>query len=222
MADGSGDRLRGSYAKSDVTRQAVLTAALSEFGLKGFSGATTRAIADSAGVALPAIAYHFGNKEGLYLACAREIVAAYQASALSLMSDAAHLFQSGQPSPQQCRTLLSDTLKMVLRLFLDSKTGEAQADFAMRELRDRGPAFDILYDRLWQPGVEVVAQLICAIRTTQTVTQSDRADALLLISSLLAFGTGRDVSLRILGLEQGQSQTFDVLDKAIERAVTGL
>ncbi len=222
MADGSGELPRSGYAKSGVTRQAILTAALSEFGLKGFGGATTRAIADAAGVALPAIAYHFGNKEGLYRACAQDIVAAYQASAISLMSGAAHLFQSGQPSPQQCRTLLSDTLKMVLRLFLDSKTGEAQADFAMRELRDRGPAFDILHDRLWQPGVEVVAQLICAIRNTRTVSQSDRADALMLISSLLAFGTGRDVSLRILGLEPGQSHTFDILDTAIERAVAGL
>jgi TetR/AcrR family transcriptional regulator len=52
----------------DRTRAALLDAALEEFAAKGFAGARVRDIADRAGVSKDLIAYHFGSKDGLYLA----------------------------------------------------------------------------------------------------------------------------------------------------------
>lgn len=52
----------------DRTRAALLDAALEEFAAKGFSGARVRDIAQRAGVSKDLIAYHFGGKDGLYLA----------------------------------------------------------------------------------------------------------------------------------------------------------
>jgi AcrR family transcriptional regulator len=52
----------------DRTRAALLNAALEEFAAKGFAGARVRDIAERAGVSKDLIAYHFGGKEGLYLA----------------------------------------------------------------------------------------------------------------------------------------------------------
>lgn len=51
-----------------MTRTAVLTAALEEFGERGFDGATVRRIAGRAGVDAAMIAHHFGSKQQLYLA----------------------------------------------------------------------------------------------------------------------------------------------------------
>src|SRR5450432_679995 len=53
----------------------LIEAAIEQFGLNGMDAAATRAIANAAGVQMSAITYHFGSKEGLYLACARHIVA---------------------------------------------------------------------------------------------------------------------------------------------------
>src|SRR5580693_5978684 len=56
--------------RGDVTRAALVTAALKLFGDKGFEAATTREIAAAAEVNIAMIAYHFGGKEGLRAACA--------------------------------------------------------------------------------------------------------------------------------------------------------
>jgi TetR/AcrR family transcriptional regulator len=45
-----------------------LDAALEEFSAKGFAGTRVRDVAARAGVSKDLIAYHFGSKEGLYLA----------------------------------------------------------------------------------------------------------------------------------------------------------
>ena len=55
-------------ARSAQTREALLDAALEIFGRDGFHAASTRAIAEEAGVNQALIAYHFGGKVGLYLA----------------------------------------------------------------------------------------------------------------------------------------------------------
>ena len=53
---------------ADRTRTALLDAALEEFAAKGFAGARVRDIAQRAGVSKDLVAYHFGGKDGLYLA----------------------------------------------------------------------------------------------------------------------------------------------------------
>lgn len=50
----------------------------------------------------------------------------------------------------------------------------------------------------------------------------DQVDALMLISSLLAFNTGRDVTLRILSLDRFDVDVFVRLDAAIDRLVAGI
>ncbi len=66
---------------SDTTavRRRILAAAAPIFEAKGFDGASTRQLAAAAGLNISTLAYHFGNKEGLYLAvldtCCAELLA---------------------------------------------------------------------------------------------------------------------------------------------------
>lgn len=209
------------YAKSEATREAIIAAGLFAFGRHGFAAATTRQIAEAAGVALPAIAYHFGNKEGLYLACARHIVARYYAQAADLALEAG-LALEGAPPPDLCSDYLRQILRRLLRLFAQGDEAGSQADFVAREMRDRGPAFQILYDQLWAPGVEITARLVAGCQGRADTRDADRAEALMLISSLLAFNTGRDVALQILGRSRLDAAALDLLDGAIDRMVDGV
>jgi AcrR family transcriptional regulator len=56
----------------EETRREILRAAGEAFAAAGFVGATTRAVAASAGVNVATLHYHFGSKEGLYRAVLRD------------------------------------------------------------------------------------------------------------------------------------------------------
>src|SRR3546814_19862395 len=52
----------------------LLNTAIDQFGRGGLEGASTRRIASAAGTTMSAITYHYGGKEGPYLAAARHLV----------------------------------------------------------------------------------------------------------------------------------------------------
>jgi TetR/AcrR family acrAB operon transcriptional repressor len=58
--------MRRTKEEAALTRQQILSAALSVFGAKGYSAATLEDIAQAAGVTRGAIYWHFEDKAGLY------------------------------------------------------------------------------------------------------------------------------------------------------------
>jgi len=62
------------YQRGEETRARIILAAIKCFGEHGFAGASTRDIANEAGVNAPALQYYFDNKEGVYTACVEYIV----------------------------------------------------------------------------------------------------------------------------------------------------
>ncbi len=62
---------RARQARADSAREAILRAAEQVFARTGFSGATTGAIAEAAGLPKANLHYHFGSKQELY----REVLA---------------------------------------------------------------------------------------------------------------------------------------------------
>jgi AcrR family transcriptional regulator len=63
------------YPRGEETRARIVRTAIALFGEKGFTGVSTREIANAAGVPAPSIQYYFENKEGLYDACLEDIQA---------------------------------------------------------------------------------------------------------------------------------------------------
>jgi AcrR family transcriptional regulator len=64
---------RNHQKRSEVTRLKLVAAGLEIFAARGFEGATTRAIAKKANVALASLPYHFRTKEALWKAAANDI-----------------------------------------------------------------------------------------------------------------------------------------------------
>ena len=67
--DGSAPRRGRRTADAPAGRDALLRAATRCFADNGFEAASVRMIASRAGAAPNLVAVHFGNKEGLWLAC---------------------------------------------------------------------------------------------------------------------------------------------------------
>jgi AcrR family transcriptional regulator len=56
-----------------ATKERLLRAGLAEFGQRGFGGARTASIAESADCNIRMLYHYFGDKEGLYLACLERV-----------------------------------------------------------------------------------------------------------------------------------------------------
>jgi TetR/AcrR family transcriptional regulator, regulator of cefoperazone and chloramphenicol sensitivity len=188
----------GGYRKGEETRQRVLEFALRAFGEASYKAATTRKIADAAGVSLPTLQYHFGGKEGLYRACAEAIVERYQRHTQAAGAAAREALRKDS-APQTARLHLKAVIRALAKFLVGSREAEGWAPFVARELRDPGPAFEILYENLWRPGVLITARLIARILGIPDGDPAARIRALLLISSLFAFQSGRGIALRTMG-----------------------
>ena len=209
------------YRKGGQARARILRAALAVFGEHGFKGGATRQIAEAAGVNLPALKYYFGGKQGLYLACAEEIVGRYQQRMLPLVT-AAHAALGAPMSRADARDRLKAVLRSLAGLLVGANEAEVWMAFVLKEMAEQGPAFDILYRQLWAPGVELTAGLIArALGETQT-SPSARIRALLLISSLSAFSTARPVSLKFLDWPDAHDQRFERLMEILDAQIDSL
>jgi AcrR family transcriptional regulator len=185
------------YRKGEETRARILEAALQAFGQASFTAVTTRQIAQAADVSLPALQYYFADKEGLYRACAEAIVERYRRYTASAAADAAQALKD-DCTMETARLHLKAVIGELAAFLVGTTETGSWAPFVARELRDPGPAFEILYETLWRPGVELTARLIARVRGVPKVDRAARIQALLLLSGLLAFQSGRSITLRAM------------------------
>jgi AcrR family transcriptional regulator len=185
------------HQKGQETRERILDVALKAFGESPFLAVTTRHISKAASVSLPTLQYYFGGKEGLYLACAEAIVERYRRHTKAAGAKAAEALNDGG-SAATARAQLKALIATLGTFLVGSREAGRWAQFVARELRDPGPAFEILYAGLWRPGVEITARLIARVLGIPQSDPAARIRALLLISSLLAFQSGRSISLRTM------------------------
>jgi TetR/AcrR family transcriptional regulator len=99
-------RLRRRQQRSIDTRDRILEAATAEFAEHGFEGASTRNVAENAGVQHPLLTYHFENKEGLWRAVLTSLnerfIALYRARLEGLR---------GVDAPTKLRLILEDFIR---------------------------------------------------------------------------------------------------------------
>jgi len=60
--------------ESSAIRQRILNAAIPLFAQRGYGSASVRELAEAAGVTKPTLYYHFGNKEGLFVASVEAVM----------------------------------------------------------------------------------------------------------------------------------------------------
>ncbi|HET6275887.1 MAG TPA: TetR/AcrR family transcriptional regulator [Candidatus Cybelea sp.] len=131
----------GRSASTDQTRERILTAAREVIGRKGKRGATTREIAEVAGVNEATLFRHFGTKESLLVACAQHFCGYLELAgvAASLTGD------------------LSDDLFMLARLMFARFV--ALGDIIRWSLVEQEYESDIFAETAWRPQLAIVAVL---------------------------------------------------------------
>lgn len=140
------EKLKKKTRDREATRQKLLKAAVKIFAAHGYEGATTRAIAEEAGVAEALIQRYFNGKQGLLIASMHDFAAGEKASCANIPPPAETLEQEWKNllshAIQHC-ALNKDNLNVAMsQAHFDRNIGKAMAKFLQN---DRAP---ILAERL--------------------------------------------------------------------------
>lgn len=189
----------GGYPRGDQTRRRIIETALDVFGEVGFAQASTRAIARKARVNLGALTYYFGNKAGLYRACAVHIAAAAEAQAKPAWD---HIAAALKNDALPRRDLLG-----LLRAIMDAASGDLVGDenpkswllFVAREFAQPAAAADILYERVTGPSLALLAALIGRATGRPADEPETVIRAITMMGQFILFRQLRPLALRALG-----------------------
>ncbi|MFZ1662818.1 MAG: CerR family C-terminal domain-containing protein [Paracoccaceae bacterium] len=188
------------------TRLALIEAGIALFGQQGFAGASTRALSAHAKTNIASIAYHFGGKEGLRLACAEEIARRIQG-----------VFSTPGPMPStadEARVTLHVLLDRMVAYVVSGEQAGAMVPFILRELTEGGNALDVIYDHLVAP----VHGRLCELWALATGSPADSETVKLTVFSLI----GQIVYFRIGARVVVRRMDWPVIGPAEAKAISAL
>ncbi len=179
------------------TRENLILAAIDLFGRNGFDGTSTRAIAARAGANIAGIAYHFGSKAGLRLACADYIAELAGQRLVPLLPDA----EISALTPEQAEARLGAVLDLLVGFIVADPRGERFARFMIREQMDLSPAFERVFTAFIAPMHRRACRLWAAATGQDADSEMTALRVFSFVGQIVYFRVGRQVVLRRLGWE---------------------
>ncbi len=195
---------------ADMTRAALVNAALKLFGSRGFEGTSTREVAALANANIGSIAYHFGGKEGLRIAVADFIVETIQQIARQAIGGLQA--QSAESAgAEAARVQLARGLERMVAFVVARPEAGDIVRFMLREMAQPSAALDRIYQGVFEP----VHKRLCLIweQATGEPAESERTrlTVFTLLGQVLYFRIGSEVVLRRMGWEAfGKPETIKV------------
>jgi TetR/AcrR family transcriptional regulator, regulator of cefoperazone and chloramphenicol sensitivity len=209
----------GGYARGEETRSRIVAAALEVFGVHGFAGASTRMLAEKAGVTLPALQYYFDSKEGVYLACAEHIAEQLEARLGAVTDRIASALARERPSRARLLEMLVGFFDDFADLFLGGNDLEKWVLFIIREQAQPTKAFDIIFDRVMHRVLTTCAALVGALID---LPDSDevRIRTFALIGQVVFFRTAQEAALRMTGWPDFHGERLQLVKDALRAQIT--
>ncbi|MDR3518189.1 MAG: CerR family C-terminal domain-containing protein [Azospirillaceae bacterium] len=188
-----------SVPRGTEARHRLIEVALDVFGTHGYDGATTRMIAERAGVSLPTLPYHFGSKEGLYHAVAAHVAECLTALMAPAIQRAEAVLGRDDATTDDVIAVLQDVCVTYAGGLLGGDSLKARMRFVTRELTDPTTAFEILY----QSFTRNVASVCCRLIGRATGHSSDDAETrlrtLTILGQLTVFRKSGEAACRFMG-----------------------
>lgn len=184
----------------------LLNTAIDHFGRFGFEGASTREIAKASGTAMSSITYHFGGKEGLYLAAADHI-------ATGIMAVQGDRVAAARAAGRASRNAAIQGVLGVIdgfALMMLSAEAAPWARFITREQQYPTEAFDRLYDGAMRSLSEAIVELVSRARPDLTEAEA-KATTILLIGQALVLRAGRASVCRVMAVDRVDDATATLL-----------
>jgi AcrR family transcriptional regulator len=188
---------RREQSPADLTRAALVRAALKLFGRQGFDGTSTREIAAEAQANIGSIAYHFGGKEGLRAAAADYIVETIQTVAGQALGNGPAAASDGDPETARAQ-LFAALERMVGFIVAQPQAGEI-VQFVLRELSHPTAALDRIYDGVFEPTHRRLCRIWEQATGEPAESERTRLTMFTLIGQVIYFRIGREAVMRRMG-----------------------
>lgn len=188
------------HATGDSTRAALIDAATDVFVDEGFKAARVQDIAQRAGVRLSAINYHFGSKEGLYLAVLQHHAAASMAHSPLLHAD---------PSAPLRERFDFFVRSLVMRL-VDPKSPSRIAWLGVRELTSPTAALDVMFVQFSLPQTAQAFELIREVLGPDAPVAAIFQATMSVMGQCLAYRVGQPIVER---MQPGLYEDPDLLNR---------
>jgi TetR/AcrR family transcriptional regulator, regulator of cefoperazone and chloramphenicol sensitivity len=189
----------GGYARGAETRQRIVEAALDVFGAHGFDEASTRQIADRAGVNLAALHYYFTGKDGLYHACAEHLASYGETLVGPFLARIDAALADPRSTQRSLRVLLRAMLDGLADRLVSPGDPPAWIVFVLREqLRPTG-AYQVLHERIGARLIGSFAALAGRLIGQPADAQDTILRTLAMFGPLMLFQRARGAALLALG-----------------------
>ena len=188
------------------------------FGEEGYVRASTRQIAQAAGVTPPALQYYFEGKDGLHSACAEAIIDRTLEQLAPAMERAEH-----PSSAQEAARCLCDLLETLLDISASRVEASAWARFSARvQAEQAGPAYPLFIRRLIVPLQNLSARLAAKAMGRDAGDETAMLNAALLLNQMSAFHVNRATSLELLGWPDLAGERLDRVKALVRRNVLAM
>jgi len=200
---------------SAEARRKLIEAGIALFGRKGLEGTSIREIALAAGVNIAGIAYHFGGKDKLYLACAEHI-------AKTVLRGVNEKLSRAETAPKQPTDALKSTLRGAAEFMLATPEIADFARFVLREQMDPSPAFDVLYATFMEPMHRRLCGLWAQATGNEAESERTKLKVFALIAQIFVFRMARAGALRRLGWQEIGAAEIAAIVTLLEESVDAL
>lgn len=202
-------------ARGGETRAQLLEAGLALFAARGFEAVGTRELARAADVNLAAIAYHFGGKQGLYLAVAEAVVAEIGGLLTHQVDGLADGIARAGADRRALGRLAAGLVRRLITVFVGDHARRRQMTFVLREYAQPGEAFERLYAAMVEPMHKTVTALVAAARGLPP----DHPDAIIgahaIIAQVMGFAVAETPLKRRLGWETVTGDRRDAVGRVV-------
>ena len=170
------------------TEQRLLEAAGEIFAECGYQSATTRQICEKAGANIAAINYHFGDKEGLYMAVLRSVPKVYADK---------HPADLGLTRDATAEQKLYAYLRSLLRRIFDEGRPGWHTKLISREMIEPTQALDTLVEEAARPVHQELASIVRELLGSGATEEVVRLCTLSIISQCVYYHHARSVLRRL-------------------------
>ena len=212
----------GGYICGDETSARIIEAALTLFGEQGYEGASTREIAELAGVNAPALNYYFKSKEGLYNACIEYMVEQIWAFLAPTIEQAQAQLGARPDTEQLIETFCSIQSKIAEFMLVSNRTNSWRKFYA-REQAGLGPSAgeEMISQRIGQRLIGVTSGIISRLMGPHASQEECILRSMALTGQLLPFHLTRNSSLKALDWDVLTPQRYAMLmNIVLEQTVT--
>lgn len=173
-------------------RERIIDAATDIFGTHGFKAATTRAIANLAGVNVAAVNYYFGDKQGLYGEVIETIFSKGFSRYPSILPE-----QPATVTPEE--RLFQFVRGTVYRLVSPDGWGgiAGSARLVVKEMLEPTEAFNKVLDRYIRPHKDVLVDILYEIVGRKVPEKTIHLCAMSILGQCVYYAAGSNIIVRI-------------------------